>query len=312
MKRFKLGLLAAAIMILITPWQTACRPAEEDPGEPVSEVKAVALPGTGELAGWTMVSEAETFGPENLWDYINGQAESYLGYGFLRIDTAEYRRESGPPAVVVEIYQMGSSENAFGIFAAERNPEDRQVGIGSGGYLGPNVLNFWQGERYIKLTSFEEGAGIEEALSSLAQEISSWCPAGSGELVAFAFFPDEGRIEGGERYISQSFLGQEYLDGAYRVDYEGEEGDGFQLFLVPFNSNDEARTALARYADFLTGQGREVERSEGEAPALVAEVEGTQVVFVQDEYLAGVLGAASRDLGLDAAGELRERIAGRR
>ena len=312
MNRTHLSWCAAAMMIAFVSWQTACKAADVEREAPETGAAAVGLPGTGDLAAWEMVSEPETFGPENLWDYINGQAESYLGYGFVRVDAAEYRRTSGPPAVVVEIYQMASPENAFGIFAAERNPEDRAIGIGSGAYLGPNVLNFWQGRNYIKLTSFEEGAGIEEALTFLAQEISRWSPAGSGELEIFSYFPEDGKIEASERYISQSFLGQEYIDGAYRVDYEGGGGDGFQLFLVPFDSNEAARSALERYADFLTTQGRGVERFDGESPTLVAEAATIQVVFVQDKYLGGVLDAASVQIGRDAAEGLGKRVASRR
>ena len=310
MKRSNFSPKFVTVVIVAVLLQMGCGPAEVEQEMVEAEPMVAALPGTAELGDWEMASVPETFGPENLWDYINGQAESYLGYGFVRVDTAEYRRSSEPPSVVVEIYRMASPENAFGIFAAERNSEDRAIEIGSGAYIGPNVLNFWQGENYIKLTSFEEGAGIEEALSSLAQEISAWGPEGSGELEAFSFFPDEGRIEASERYISQSFLGQKYIDGAYRVDYAGGGGDGFQLFLVPFNSNDEARSALARYADFLTAQGRAVERSEGEAPALLAEAGGTQVVFVQDEYLAGVLDAASPEDARRLAADFTQRIAG--
>ncbi len=271
-----------------------------------------ALPGTGELGGWEMVTEPETFGPENLWDYINGQAESYLAYGFVRVDTAEYSRESAPPAVVVEIYRMASPEDAFGIFAAERSPEDRRIEIGTGAYLGPNVLNFWQGKNYIKLTSFEEGAGIEDALSALAREISAWAPEGVGELEIFSFFPEDGKKEFSERYISQSFLGQDYLDRVYRVDYERGEGGAFQLFLIRFDSHEDARSALVRYADFLGAQGRPVELAEGEAPVLVSETERAQIVFVTGEFLGGVLDAASTKQGRSVAGEFGNAIAGSR
>ncbi len=308
MKRFRFGQHIAALVMLTVVPHMACQPAGEERAAPKSETGIAALPDAAELSGWEMVSEPLTFGPDNLWDYINGQAESYLGYGFQRVDTAEYSRESGPPAVVVEIYRMASPEDAFGIFAAERSPDDQQIEIGTGGYLGPNVLNFWQGKNYIKLTSFAEGAEIENALTALAREISAWSPAGSGGLEIFSYFPEDGKIEASARYISQSFLGQDYLDGAYRVDYE-RSGDGVsQLFLIPFDSNDDARAALARYAEFLESQGRSIELVEGESPVLVAEAGRTQVAFVTDEFLGGGLDLSSSQFGRELAEEFGRRI----
>jgi len=312
MTRLNLWRHTAEIVLLGACWQIACVPGEVERETVGTESMAVALPGADALTGWEMVSEPENYGPENLWDYINGQAEFYLNYGFVRVDAAEYRKQSGSPSVIVEIYQMASPEDAFGIFAAERNPEDRQIEVGSGGYLGSNVLNFWQGKNYIKLTSFEAGAGNEDALIALARETSAVMPAGSGELEAFSYFPEEGRIEAGERYIAQSFLGQGYLNRVYRVDYEGSGGGTFQLFLTRFDSNDEARAALVRYADFLKSQGRGVELVEGEPPTMVAETGMATIVFVQDDLLGGVLDAASLELGRGVAGGFAKRIADRR
>ena len=304
--------LTGEVVLLASCLQIACLPGEAERGAPGTEAMVVALPNADVLTGWEMVSEPETYGPENLWDYINGQAEFYLAYGFVRVDAAEYRQESGSPSVVVEVYQMASPEDAFGIFAAERNSDDRQIEVGSGGYLGTNVLNFWQGENYIKLTSFETGAGYEEALAALAREISARGPTSSGELEIFSYFPEEGRIEASERYFARGFLGQGYLNRAYRVDY-GRSGDSsFQLFLAPFDSSDEARAALAQYADFLKSQGHGFESVEGESPTMVAETGRANVVFAQDEFLGGVLDADSPEHGRNVADGFAKRIAGLR
>jgi len=287
----------------------ACQPGDVERGTPATGPSDSVLPGTDALADWEMVSEPENYGPDNLWDYINGQAEFYLNYGFLRVDTAEYRAESGSPSVVVEIYQMASPEEAFGIYAAERNPDDRSVEIGSGGYLGSNVLNFWQEKNYIKLMSFEAGAGDEDALTALARGISELSPAGVGVPEVFSYFPEEGRVEASERYFPRGFLGQAYLNRTYRVDYAVSGGVSFQLFLVELESNDEARAVLARYADFLRSQGRGVELVDGESATTVLESGAATVIFAQDTYLGGVLDATSLEHGRDAAEGLAARLA---
>jgi len=310
MKTFDLRKRVAVVLMLGVCSLVACGRGEVERGTPMSESEGLALPGADDLTGWELVSEPENYGPENLWDYINGQAEFYLNYGFLRVDTAEYREESGSPSVVVEVYQMAGAEEAFGIFAAERNPDDRSVEIGSGGYLGSNVLNFWQGKNYIKLISFEAGAATEDALAALAREISAWNPAGSGLPEIFFYFPDEGRIEASERYFPRGFLGQEYLNRAYRVDYGLGGGGSFQLFLAQLDSSDGAQTALTRYADFMRSQGRDVELVEGESATMISESGMATVVFVHNEFLGGVLDGATLEHGRDAADQLATRLAG--
>jgi hypothetical protein len=310
MKTFDLRKRVTVFLMLGAWFLVACQPGEVERGTVATESAGAVLPAAGALAGWEIASQPENYGPENLWDYINGQAEFYLNYGFLRVDTAEYREESGSPSVVVEVYQMAGAEEAFGIFAAERNPDDRSIEIGSGGYLGSNVLNFWQGKNYIKLISFEVGAATEDALVALAREISAWNPVGSGLPEIFSYFPDEGRIEASERYFPRGFLGQEFLNRAYRVDYGLNGGGSFPLFLAELDSFDEARNALARYADFMRSQGRDVELVEGESATMVSESGMATVVFVNDEFLGGVLDVATLKHGRDAADRLATRLAG--
>ena len=312
MKSFNL-LWRGGVVVLSGLWcLAACVPEDGERRTPAALSTGAALPGADDLTGWEMVSQPENYGPENLWDYINGQAEFYLNYGFLRVDTAEYRAQSGAPSVVVEIYQMASAEEAFGIYAAERNPDDRAIEMGSGGYLGSNVLNFWQGKNYVKLISFESSASTEDALIALAREISTRNPAGSGMPEEFSYFPDEGRIEASERFFPRGFLGQSYLTRAYRVDYAHRNGGSFQLFLARLDSREEVRAALARYADFERSQGRRVEFAGEESLTAVAQSGTATVVFAEGAFLGGVLDAPSTEHGRIAADGLRTRLASMR
>jgi len=307
MKPFNLRRRIAVLLLLGVWCLMACGQGEVEQGTPASESMGAVLPAGDVFTGWEMVSQPESYGPENLWDYINGQAEFYLNYGFIRVDAAEYRADGGSPSVVVEIYQMASPEEAFGIFAAERNPDDRSIDIGSGGYLGSNVLNFWQGNSYLKLISFEAGDANEDALMDLAREISARIPAGSGLPEFFSYFPDEGRIEASERFFPRSFLGQADLDRVYRVDYS-LNSTSFQLFLGRFDSNSDARAALARYSDFMRSQGRRVELVDGESSIMVSESGMATVVFVFEGFLGGVLDAATLKDGRIAADGLAQRL----
>ncbi len=177
---------ALAVMMIVLAACSGGEPTQDEPGPTMAA--GFGLPTDGELPGWSLVTDPEHYEADNLWEYINGQADFFIDYGFVRVDTAEYRNDHESSSVVLEVYRMGRPQEAFGIFAAERTRDDRPLEIGAGAYLGANVLGFWQGERYVKLTSFDEGPAIEQLLIGLAEEISSRIPGQGHELETLLLF----------------------------------------------------------------------------------------------------------------------------
>ena len=267
------------------------------------------LPANGELPGWSLATEPMHYEADNLWEYINGQADFFIDYGFVRVDTAEYRNDQESSSVVLEIYRMGRPQEAFGIFAAERTPDDRPLEIGAQAYLGTNVLGFWQAEQYVKLTSFDEGPDVEQSLISLAEEISSRIPSEARELETLLLFPEDGRIEASERFIPKNFLGQPYLTNAYRVDYT-RDTHKVQLFLVETGSSEEAKSHFDRLVEFYRGRNQaDVIVDTTEDPAmLIVDGQSKMVVFHLDHRLGGAVGMQNLAAGRTAAAALADMI----
>jgi len=282
-------------------------PSQDKPGPTV--VTAFELPADGEMPGWFLVTEPEHYEAENLWEYINGQADFFIDYGFARVDTAEYRNDQESSSVVLEVYRMGRPQEAFGIFAAERTPDDRPLEIGAGAYLGVNVLGFWQAERYVKLTSFDEGPAVGQLLIGLAEEISSRIPTQGHDLETLLLFPEEDRLEASERFIPKNFLGQSYLTDAFRVGY-ASYGQDFQLFVVDAGSPQEAHSHFKRLEEFCRGRDQtKVILETTEDPAmLIVDGPSKMVLFHLDHHLAGAIGMQSLDVGRTAAVALAEKI----
>lgn len=267
------------------------------------------LPANGELPGWSLATEPMHYEADNLWEYINGQADFFIDYGFVRVDTAEYRNDQESSSVVLEIYRMGRPQEAFGIFAAERTPDDRPLEIGAQAYLGTNVLGFWQAEQYVKLTSFDEGAAVEQLLIGFAEEISARIPSQGQDLETLLLFPEEGRVEASARFIPNNFLGQPYLTNAYRVDYI-HDGQNVQLFLVETGSPEEARSHFKRLEEFHRGhdQAKVILETTEDPPTLIVDGRSKLVVFQLDQRLGGAIGMESLEAGRVAATALAENI----
>ena len=46
-----------------------------------------------ELKGWDLKVSEDMYTPANLWDLINGAAESYLAYDFIDLSLADYKNQ---------------------------------------------------------------------------------------------------------------------------------------------------------------------------------------------------------------------------
>jgi hypothetical protein len=264
---------------------------------------------TGE-DGWRMATEPDFFDSENLWEYIDGQAEMYLDYGFQQVVTVDYISPDGTRSLAVEIYLMESPTHAFGLYAAERSPGESFIEIGVQGYIGENILNFWKGSYYVKLTSFEVVPDLEETLMTLAGVIAGNVKGRYGEPEFFACFPEENRVKMSERFIPKNFMGQPFLKNGYRVAYRDAE-DGYDVFLVQTDSAAEAEEVFQKYQAFLGSQDQELTLTPTSDYMLVLVPKAGKAVFLYNDFLGGVFGIgdsdASKKIIEEMIGRLRNR-----
>ena len=266
------------------------------------EALAALLPDDGAVPGWEKAGAPTFYGPENLWDCIDGAAALYLDYGFRLLVTAEYTTGDGYTTAAMEIHQMETPLHAFAIYAAERSHQYAFVKIGVEGYLGRNLLNFWKGPYYTKVTSYRVDEGAGETLRNVAAAVAESIPGQYAEPEAFGYFPQRNRVPRSERYIPKDFLGLPFFRSGYRVDYQ-DGGSRYQLFLVPNPSPGQAEEALARYREHLASQDPGVSL-ETRADYQTLTAPRGQTVFQYGPFVGGVLGTTEGDRARKRAEEM--------
>jgi hypothetical protein len=253
------------------------------------EVLAKLLPAENDLSGWKNTAEPRFFEPGNLWEYINGQAELYIQYGFQLVVTSDYGMKEEESSIIVEIYQMESALHGFGIYAAERSPEDNFIDVGAQGYIAEDILNFWKGPYYVKITSLEFSNSMKDTLNTFAKIIAHRI---SGEYALpelFAFFPEKNKIANSERFIPSNFMGHSFLKNGYLVDYQ-YDGLPYQIFLIESSSPAEAEEAFAQYVDFLKSNSEKIEQEKRDDYQIIkVEERKKSVVFHHRSFIGGVL-----------------------
>ena len=120
-------LLTAALLIAVSPGWAANKPPED------------FLPPSC-APGWAMEGRVATYTPENLYQYINGEAEIYLPYGFKKAACVRYIKASTPSGrpqekgMGVNIFEMGSPLDAFGIYSNFRSSTLPPLKVGAEGF----------------------------------------------------------------------------------------------------------------------------------------------------------------------------------
>ncbi len=170
--------------------------------------------------GWEIAEEPEIFNPDNLYEYIDGAAELYLTYDFKELLVAQYKHKQGKANVSIEIYDMKTVENAFGIYGAERYPDNHFVTIGIQGYAEEDSLNFFSGHYYIKMICFDGGDEAGSYLKSLAGSVVSRMKDKGDFPQLVKVFPKEGLIPNSEKFSLRNFLGYSFLSHGYAAEYK--------------------------------------------------------------------------------------------
>lgn len=132
---------------------------------------AISLP--SEAAGWKWDGKEERHNSKTLFAFMDGAAELYLAYGFQNLAVRRYEKP-GRPALTVELYEMASPEDAYGVFTFER--QDEPAGIGQGSEFGGGMLRFWKGRYFAAVYAEGEGADVESALLAIGRAAADAVP----------------------------------------------------------------------------------------------------------------------------------------
>lgn len=266
--------------------------------------------------GWALNDAPEAFTRETLFEHINGQADLFLQYGFEKSAFVMYRNVNSPDDKMdVDIYDMGNSLQAFGVFSRFRY-EDRPAGIGLDSCLDDLHAFFYKGKYFVVLQATESNAAT---LKRLAQEIESRISDKSAPPKELAYFPKSGLKPGAIEYFPDGLLGHQFLKRGFKASYvekEGtkteSEGRDSHLFLSIFENSQEAVNALRLFREYLSKNGRVVEgvSTQFGPDALngVDTYQGKTIVAHKGPYLVGAVGFENDNDGEQRLAELMNKV----
>jgi len=257
--------------------------------------KAALPPGTA-FRGWKQTGAAKLYNSRNLFDLIDGEAQSVMAYAFVACAHAEYApANQTKPVLSVDVYDMTDALNAFGLFGSDRQ-SGKPIQVGAEGVkIGSSGVNFWKGRYVVRTAIFQVNPTSQAAQMAYARATAARI-AGTSSPPAIVSALPPGRQPRSEKYVRSNVAGQSYLGNAVTARYPSV-GQGAELFICRFPDAAAAKSALERYRAFeRSGTGLAPLTGIGSGGFSVVDRYAKNVVVAhKGTYLVGVLRA--RDAG---------------
>lgn len=149
--------------------------------EPKLKQSRFILPKT--VGMWTGPDSPQVVTSEKIFDYMNGAGELYLGYRFDYLEVYEYRAQN-QPEILVELYFMKGSDDAFGLLSVDWGGEPvklnptAQQDYGAEGLqwpqalYGEGLLRLWSNDIYARVMATRETSESKMAVLTLGRLIT--------------------------------------------------------------------------------------------------------------------------------------------
>lgn len=261
------------------------------------------LPPTDFAPGWQWSAPPTAYSPDDLFEYINGNADLYLAYDFVELVTVEF--VNGEQSLVIDIYNMGNPLNAFGIYSTYRSPDSHYAPLGTEAMVSDYYTRFLQDRFVVDLNLNDATPGLQELAQRAAAEISLRIGGEKKFPEILNLLPSENRVDKSPKYISEGLLGYRFLPRGLEAQYRIAD---FQVkaFIVLTDGTTEADTAFTALLEKL---GEKTNPTAN--PKLVAgKLPYHQIALVQKQgkFIFGVLDLPDPKAGLELVQALATKI----
>lgn len=227
------------------------------------------LPNNGELLGWVQSRAPSTYEGKILYRDRATSPDLYYAYGFERQAEVEYQAPQfgSKPLILLEIFDMGTPENAFGIYNFHTYPQMKFEWVGAKALLSGGYLRFSKGKYFVQIEGYEFATGIREGMIALAKAVAAQIKDPPPEPQGLALLPTNKKVHGSTKLFRSNWaLRQIYSTLPANVPQLTETALGISalykdkidsinwmdaqiVFIIRFPDTATAETAYTHYRD---------------------------------------------------------------
>jgi hypothetical protein len=289
------------------------------------EREAVSARLPHEVRAWTRSDKPRIVTAQNIFEYMDGAGELYIGYRFLLLDVYDYT-STDLDDILVEIYWMGSSDDAFGLLSNDWGGEAVDLGTpaarsgssiapGTRALYGAGLLRIWSGNLYARVMAYRDSEAARSAVLDIGRSIVAGreSPAEPALLKLLPTVIQPGFRLRADRlcyFRSHLVLNSVYflstgniLDLGLKAEavtapYEAPAGartrTSFRALLIRYSGDREARAALSHFLEVYVP-----EKTKGAPTGRAAD---SGIIRIEDGWMGYRLNSASLGLVFECPG----------
>jgi hypothetical protein len=136
------------------------------------------------VLGWTRPDQPKEVNGKTIFDYMDGAGELYVGYRFDHLEAYTYQ-SSHSEEILVELYHMKSSDDAFGLLSLDWTgvpielsdaaipKTDAPIAPAKRFLYGAGLLRIWSDDVFARIMADRETPESKEAVMTLGRMIVS-------------------------------------------------------------------------------------------------------------------------------------------
>jgi hypothetical protein len=153
-------------------------------GEATGKMNAGKLDLPKTVGVWNRPDSARAINSKNIFKYMNGAGELYLGYRFRHLEVFDYT-SPGQGNILVELYFMENRDDAFGLLSLDWGGEPVSFGgapaatsnqsftASSRALYGGGLMRLWSDDIYARIMAERETPASKEAVITLGKAIAA-------------------------------------------------------------------------------------------------------------------------------------------
>ncbi len=254
------------------------------------------LPEDDETTDWIRSRKPSTYNPQNIYidRYVPIEIypEMYRKYGFQSQAETEYQsaKFGSNPLILLEIFDMGTPENAYGIYSLNSYPLPKFEWVGCKAIISGKNLWFWKGKYFIQIEGYEIAPGIREGMVELAKVVAKKIQDPPQKIPMIELLPQY--IDGSDKLFTSNWvleqankslpnvkplMGNGSVGVLARTKYGLKNSrNSYIVFVLRYATTADAKSAYIVYQDALTSGNVTFEKTSQNGAILIDETTAEQ------------------------------------
>ena len=240
---------------------------------------------------WQPAGPVQFYDETNLYIKIDGRESFYKSFGFKTLHFVSLQSAAQKDLTIdIELFDLGTGENALGAFSAENSSPDAKIKMENGSlvYLATNSGFLAQDRYYARMLGSDDRPDVRNKIKSITALMNAQFPPGKLPWTYALFVGSLGASPGAIRYQKENAFSFGFASEVYSALVPGSKET--EVFIMKRDSPADATKLAGQFAEGFAGYGSALKAPAGHPEAVLVNNEFINTVEGVEPFRNFVLG----------------------